>query len=1826
MSSDKITATYKRRRSSAIVQTNPRLTGNIKIVTDSRDVYIELIPSNDRLQTRQYTTRPVNININEFSQDVYNMLSEIPQETLFAVEDIQIEQQITRLSEQKPTLYSYGVRPCTSRYHNEQFRAFAPLYISERLPRYFVVFTLDGLEKHITDVKDLIDNTAYIVIDGSVTEKLINGVIKEQTTYRRGDTFVYKHDNRTYELSTNIRLVPALFDHTAYLEQARILTVFDLHRSKLGTYLQKLINNEHFGLPPVEVDFKAKHITYNGISTRRGGFVSATETLDEFYRREYPVFEFDRHVTDGFARNGLIMPQILNLEFLFDDDRHDDFTFNRYFGLYCDDTLGKINFEVTDLDKIRYPDKAPGLAYVKNLTTGKFSSVYKDTNDPTTAIVDKREVIDVTPLPDTTIVGNGFESAILPNVFRKPNDKPIQEVLTERPFIITVMDGTTGGNRIATVMGKNTEWLIQQGLLGNETEASSRDLLKYGCWKTSPNEAVFHVVENEERTYKNLINAINAVYEYAHFDFVYDEHTLLVYTGLITKNVIITNEAMSSTYELKTMTVASPTNAEYRPTTNDRRGFWIKSVDEQLLETVKTNDPLNDRGTWLLGEHRQLTPVRYKTFGVEPRQFKLHNNSRRCLNLDDLLTSHVGIYTDFSPDTDIPKIEPKVHLFRRPVFEFGFFDLCPIQAFDVNIQQPYVDTLWNEYFFYYNTQPDQLIDGECYAVFYDEPYTIEIYDTDGNRIETWSSNIANTQVDFYVVNAHGKSIDRYRITRGHPSIILKKFVYDDELVYYSGLFNQINRNYSQSTIIINHNVNLDRSIYTVKTETTPVQNVPYKVKDADVPGRRVHFLVRNTSKKEQSLITKYHWRFQEISKTDGINEYSRFNDIERARRYLLYQSVNKWVMAERSAKENPIRLSLSSRHGETAELPTLEYYSANSLYSSLEWFALSRFPAVYPKDKIESSKHYFEADFDHQQHIVPDDDYFTRYFTVYRQKGMDVKFQERFSRFKEVCRNTYQVTHRGVRYEIYDEHRSYDDYRFATILNRRKLDDIDAYREAVGRITQKLDEIGDETTGTYKATASQISLYENKLKIEQQKLSAAGLSPEDKAAITQEIYRLESIVVQLEYRLLAFKHETACLKRIQHRIASGEITSLETLIYALYDSADVYGRQLAANASDIQRLRRIAFEKAESGTASADDEQFYADVRFKHIVESSSWHAYIDIFSSMSGLVDGYTKNIDKKKVIIAKAKKDISTWQTIIDESLRELENIPMTASNAARITELQNKIREADSKLVALSDKIKTNEGIIAVALKEIDQCRHNLDMAQTMFQTLTDSATSEIQSVMDGLDVDIAYHEATLQRLCYQISINDKYKTICLSINVDLKDYKTYIEAVLSDKAIVDLQHNIWKLRDNIAKYVLEDGKTVEETFNHEALMVEWKRLQDKKASGGTLTPKEAGLLNVLDELKDHVDRVTALKHKSARHTLDYVYLYAMDSIKEYNYAQDDCIFPYDYVPFEAYAKNRYDKLQQRLTASEAYRVLKSKNYKVYGRSETPDIHIVFPDPVDIMQSLQSIDGDGIMTHSTSSISLRRYSGGFYPSTYDLLTFDCIGLNADPPVYDDLNAINKINGNLRRFSYIDAYQRRFDTTDTGTETIERSQECLFQNTLCPIFIKHDPETRRIDLRDDFRLDFPTFLNNVGIKLPETIEVSGDLSFVTLTADRLIIDYKRIIGETVGKRLIDEFSYDPTFCKRLRDEIYGLYRISSCKFYERVLPIKQDAPLDRFFRPSPVITYETESSLVALGFTSVSTCNIKTDPVEGKTSIASKALSDPLSCFTVSVSLTLL
>ena len=309
-----------------LLRTNPKLSGNIKIVTDSSGtVYLESINASEKLAGIKYKKHPINPNGN-YAKDVASFFratgtpSDLIYLTKRANSDLTVHDSYNKQVEEE---YQYGTTYNYSKNYDEGYKMFAPIWADNNMPNNFVIFK----------VKDpsLLDST---------------------------------HTN-----SSNAERISSM------LKNAEIIKSFDLSKeSDLGKYIRTHVQQETFPKAPLTVSFnKNENTNYNGIDLKSGELTSKGEYIyKDFVETDKPLIEANDFITDGFKRNDMLCANLLNLEFLFDDDSGADYSVSRYFGLYVD----TIDSGVGEISSINNNNV---------ITFGKIDSLVDSTN-PVTAI------------------------------------------------------------------------------------------------------------------------------------------------------------------------------------------------------------------------------------------------------------------------------------------------------------------------------------------------------------------------------------------------------------------------------------------------------------------------------------------------------------------------------------------------------------------------------------------------------------------------------------------------------------------------------------------------------------------------------------------------------------------------------------------------------------------------------------------------------------------------------------------------------------------------------------------------------------------------------------------------------------------------------------------------------------------------------------------------------------------------------------------------------------------------------------------------------------------------------------------------------------------------------------------------------------------------------------------------------------------------------------------------------------------------------------------------------------------------------------------------
>lgn len=272
--------------SEMLLRANPKLSTNVKIMTDGDFVMLESFESCKELSSTEYKNVKT-YSTSNFRSDVSKFWKNT--ETGFAYKMLQEYDDISVKStydKQYETFYWSGCEYINSLEYQQANGLLAPIWLNEKIPDRFVIFR----------VKD----PSYWKY------------IKEETKPNELD---FKND---------------------ILNKCEIVKTFDLTEStNLGSYIRRYYNQSNFPKSPVVLD--SDGLSFSGISYKNGEFTTVKEYCnDRLWRHDDTVLEFDEYVTAGFERNGIIVANIMNIEFLFDDDDVDDYTFNRYFGLYCD--------------------------------------------------------------------------------------------------------------------------------------------------------------------------------------------------------------------------------------------------------------------------------------------------------------------------------------------------------------------------------------------------------------------------------------------------------------------------------------------------------------------------------------------------------------------------------------------------------------------------------------------------------------------------------------------------------------------------------------------------------------------------------------------------------------------------------------------------------------------------------------------------------------------------------------------------------------------------------------------------------------------------------------------------------------------------------------------------------------------------------------------------------------------------------------------------------------------------------------------------------------------------------------------------------------------------------------------------------------------------------------------------------------------------------------------------------------------------------------------------------------------------------------------------
>jgi hypothetical protein len=346
-----------------VLRTNPKLTGNLKLTLDSTGgIWLNSMDVNPTLSLQKYKKFSVT-GQNTYAKDVHNFFDEgnTSNDIVFQVGNFTngARQTADTFSSQYDFFYASGASTLVDKNYPENFRYFQPLWIRDVIPDYFVIFKVPNpiSYPYPSNVETIVNGSQYkIIASPDSTEPFIIQYWNNETSsfqnYTDGEFFNGNSIYSTYTIvqgSGSVTLMDELknyadvnnaeqFFNSKILPNAQAIATFDLRsKTNIGRYIRSIVDNPGFNQNPFDFSLQANTYSYyNGISIKNGVYTQKGEFLNPYLTStdSSSQIDFEEYITDGFSRNGIICPNLLNMEFLFDDPDADLYSINRYFGFY----------------------------------------------------------------------------------------------------------------------------------------------------------------------------------------------------------------------------------------------------------------------------------------------------------------------------------------------------------------------------------------------------------------------------------------------------------------------------------------------------------------------------------------------------------------------------------------------------------------------------------------------------------------------------------------------------------------------------------------------------------------------------------------------------------------------------------------------------------------------------------------------------------------------------------------------------------------------------------------------------------------------------------------------------------------------------------------------------------------------------------------------------------------------------------------------------------------------------------------------------------------------------------------------------------------------------------------------------------------------------------------------------------------------------------------------------------------------------------------------------------------------------------------------------
>lgn len=1013
-----------RNSSFALMRTNPKLTTNIKVVADSKDrIFLESFDANSELSRSKFKSFRVS-NKSTYDYDVsrfYNK-GKTPSDLIYDIgresSDIQIHD---KFSEQFEFNYSYGATSINSKTYSEEFGILAPIWLEKTIPDYFIVFRIDGpVSVNNINVDSENENASFI------------------------------EDPKNFM--------------DIILKNSKIIKTFNLTEdSEQGKYLRNYKKSERFPNSPFILSTeREKYSQWQGIDVKNGGFVNKGEFIyNELFAVDSTIIEDEYFLTQGFERNKMAIANIMNMQFLFDDNDVKDFTINRYFGLYVN-AIDEGSFQVSgeSLFKNKSYNQTP-YPINSDYITPENTKSFLQYNKSGIIIPASNDTI------DSKYITGDIDGDLLPDLFDK-DFMPTHEDVEELTSIFYIKDKEDKFYNLKSGSNwKNGEEvrLQEEHIDWKNFTGSKMPILTtkgFNCKYDKGRASTFLTINNQIPHGDRYIAGIVNKQEY-----------------IFTVDNIVPGTIFNITDGINTLSVNA---INYDPVNlfNDIKTAWLNSSFvnfNKFTISIKNNI---------------ITIIEKDTTGVDIDFQVSVSNNLSVFNVEKTISSSLESFTIIADNTLVIKPGKAIGRFFKPEGTNEEIATAMVKAFN-NIDER----------FYHATRVENkiiLVSKFGGTRFNDIIIGRDTFLT-GNHVEILSNTRGFTHPNITVFKFEGgteesdsrvavdiEAFDRFNKDGRYLKVlnksgkfntlqkIIKVSYYIDEpilnkngdIIGYKDFDKLCTVNIKEGEIIfkdIYKNVHL-HDLFKIQYGRFSI----FPIRDMDFDFYSEEY----SNKKELNLETDF---YSEWGTSNSINTHEDIEDFYENKNFSTLQnvlkiedesrdlespdikseydrlqenyikeltvpsriipSINKWVYRNGlDTREQDYRLSSSSAFGITNFSPIKEEKERNTDYFTHEWYYLQKIPyyfGLYGSDKIKNSFSYFPYELDVTENglLNLNEDYFSNYFTVDMLKrpilntsgdividenNIAIKKQLRYSLFENGNENDFATAfHRGIK-------------------------------------------------------------------------------------------------------------------------------------------------------------------------------------------------------------------------------------------------------------------------------------------------------------------------------------------------------------------------------------------------------------------------------------------------------------------------------------------------------------------------------------------------------------------------------------------------------------------------------------------------------------------------------------------------------------------------------------------------------------------------------------------------------------------------------------------